>query len=540
MAILQWNAGGLRPSIAELQLLQTTLCPRVVCIQETKFAPASTIDLTGFIAHHRIHPDNQIASGGTSIYIHKHTLHRKIDIRTPLQAVAVRVTLHRPITICSVYIPPEYPLKISHLTNLTKQLPKPFILLGDFNAHSPLWGDKSLDDKGKVVEEFLLQNNICLFNDGSPTFRNRATFNPSAIDLTLCTPDLRADYEWSVLDDRVDHLPITLKNTPLQNEPIPERFNFKKADWDGFSKTCSETLNPTFGLNYNTFLQTLLEICQKHIPKTSPKPRKNKIWFSGECDEAIRKKKAAYRKAVDNNTLENKIQYRKARAEARRCLRESKRHSFRHLISKINHQTPINKVFKIVNKLKGKNTDTIQHVRKLDGTTAETPTDIANTIATSLSQNSSKNNYNHTFQNIKANSEKQHLNFHSDNTETYNTDFSLDELQSCISDLSNTAPGPDGIHNHIIKQLPKDTLTLLLNIYNDMWQSHTFPDSWRLATVIPIPKAGKDHTNPSNYRPIALTSCLCKLLEKMINNRLMWYLETTDSLSNLQCGFRKI
>ena len=58
-----------------------------------------------------------------------------------------------------------------------------------------------------------------------------------------------------------------------------------------------------------------------------------------------------------------------------------------------------------------------------------------------------------------------------------------------------------------------------------------FPHSWRQATNVPIPKPGKDHTNPSNYRPIALTSCLCKLMEKLVNKRLMWFLETNKKIS---------
>jgi ribonuclease HI len=60
-----------------------------------------------------------------------------------------------------------------------------------------------------------------------------------------------------------------------------------------------------------------------------------------------------------------------------------------------------------------------------------------------------------------------------------------------------------------------------------------------MATVIPILKPGKDPTNPLSYRPIALTNCLCKLLEKMINARLMFYLETNNCLSKLQSGFRR-
>ena len=71
-----------------------------------------------------------------------------------------------------------------------------------------------------------------------------------------------------------------------------------------------------------------------------------------------------------------------------------------------------------------------------------------------------------------------------------------------------------------------------------MWETGKFPESWELATVIPIPKPGKDHAEPNSYRPIALTSCLCKTLERMINVRLVWYLESNNLISPFQSGFR--
>ena len=80
---------------------------------------------------------------------------------------------------------------------------------------------------------------------------------------------------------------------------------------------------------------------------------------------------------------------------------------------------------------------------------------------------------------------------------------------------------------------------VLLNVYNQVWESGNFPPSWREALVVPIPKPGKDTTKPENYRPIALTSCLCKTLERMVNSRLVHYLETTDAFADEQCGFRK-
>ncbi|WP_419608713.1 RNA-directed DNA polymerase, partial [Thiolapillus sp.] len=80
---------------------------------------------------------------------------------------------------------------------------------------------------------------------------------------------------------------------------------------------------------------------------------------------------------------------------------------------------------------------------------------------------------------------------------------------------------------------------MLLTVFNSIWESGIFPPSWREATIVAIPKPGKDSSDPNNYRPIALTSCLCKTMERMVNNRLMWVLESKGLLASEQCGFRK-
>ena len=63
--------------------------------------------------------------------------------------------------------------------------------------------------------------------------------------------------------------------------------------------------------------------------------------------------------------------------------------------------------------------------------------------------------------------------------------------------------------------------------------------SWREALVIPIPKPGKDASESSNYRPIALTSCFCETLERMVNDRLVWFLEKNNLIVDVQSGFRR-
>ncbi|GBM44014.1 putative RNA-directed DNA polymerase from transposon BS [Araneus ventricosus] len=62
--------------------------------------------------------------------------------------------------------------------------------------------------------------------------------------------------------------------------------------------------------------------------------------------------------------------------------------------------------------------------------------------------------------------------------------------------------------------------------------------AWSRAIVIPILKPGKNPEDPSSYRPIALTSCLCKTLERMINARLIHVLEEKKLLTEFQSGFR--
>ena len=89
------------------------------------------------------------------------------------------------------------------------------------------------------------------------------------------------------------------------------------------------------------------------------------------------------------------------------------------------------------------------------------------------------------------------------------------------------------------KHLPERSLQTLLKIFNYYFISDIFPPSWHQANIILIPKPNKDDTNPNNYRPIALTSCCCKIFERIVNLRLNWYLEINDIINPIQSGFRK-
>ncbi|XP_046684667.1 uncharacterized protein LOC124370426 [Homalodisca vitripennis] len=120
-----------------------------------------------------------------------------------------------------------------------------------------------------------------------------------------------------------------------------------------------------------------------------------------------------------------------------------------------------------------------------------------------------------------------------------NISLSMQELDSALSFTSNSAPGPDDVHYAMLRHLPSEGKGALLSLYNRVFEGQTFPLAWRKSHVIPLYKPGQDKLSPSRYRPISLTSCLSKVLERMVNRRLIWFLEKNNLLSREQCGFRQ-
>ena len=194
----------------------------------------------------------------------------------------------------------------------------------------------------------------------------------------------------------------------------------------------------------------------------------------------------------------------------------------------------------MIRKINGKNVaNHLHHLKDDNGSFITEKENIANKLGKTFEKNSSSKNYSTKFQKIKKDEENKPLNFSTKNTNLrYNKKFTLRDLKRSLRKAKDSAPGPDQIHYQILKHLPNEILNILLNLINDVWKSETFPESWRIALLLPIPKPGKDHSNPINYRPIALTSCICKTVERMVNERLIWFLEKGNYFTKFQAGFR--
>ena len=172
------------------------------------------------------------------------------------------------------------------------------------------------------------------------------------------------------------------------------------------------------------FSNILKEIAEQTIPKSSINPKPQKTWFDDECKQSIRERKKA-EKAFRRSPCHSKLSsFRIHRAKARRTVKQKKRTSWKQFVSSINNRTPVNKIWNMINRIKGRsNTSTVKHL-SVGNDIITDKAEIANILAEQLAYNSSSNQCSDRFLKQKQKDERKKLNFCSSNDEYYNKDFS--------------------------------------------------------------------------------------------------------------------
>ena len=116
--LLQWNCRGFRSNKHELDLLISKYSPSAICIQEIFMC--DDINLRGYVNYDLLSTVDQEnrPHGGVSLLIRQDIPQYPIPINTNIQAVAAKITLNRPVSICSIYLPPSQPISVAELNNI--------------------------------------------------------------------------------------------------------------------------------------------------------------------------------------------------------------------------------------------------------------------------------------------------------------------------------------------------------------------------------------------------------------------------------------
>ena len=623
IAALQWNVNGLRSRRIDLENLIKEYSPATMLLQEVRLPYEvqecqekgdpipSYACFKGYKGYFRLKKNGQ---NGVALYVRNNIFHTPINLNSPLQTLAAKITFREKVFIVSShYTPCSQSPKLVQFQNIINKFDKPYLMGGDYNAHSDLWcaspvepedydglpdlpyesdsesetlGEDDSESettkepptavpvdltstpvdptptpvnplptsvrksaskaskRGETLEKLIQNNGLGVLNCDTPTFIR----SNNVLDLMLAEGSIFMDFEAEVLSDphSSDHHPILIHYTGdfFEVDKLP-RYNFKKADIPAFQELCRKSLNRDTDFKgspdkMKSFTEQLVDISDENIPKSSPfRKEACKPWFNKECQDARRQRNQDAKRCRLCPDANNRMRAKISAARARRIFKKNKRQSWRNYVSKLNSKTPTTKIWNMIRKITGKNVPShLLHLKDSKGNTVEEIDKISDYIGKTYEHNSSSKNYPDEFQPIKKEAEKRNLNFNTKTKLKYNAPFRLKDLKRAIKKGKDTSPGPDGIPYKLLKLLPDETLLLLLDLINEYWTSDSFPDSWREAFLLPVPKPEKDRTNPNNFRPIALTSCLCKTMERMVNERLIHYLEETGRLSKHQAGFR--
>ena len=137
MTLLSWNFNGYRSHFEELQLLSVDHKPPFLCLQERHLLPEHHLHLRGYVCYRKDPVDGLRAHGGVAILVHDSIHSQDIALPSTLPVVAIKVTMtYLSFIVCSFYLPPGQPLSATDLFDLFSELPTPFIIVGDFNAHN--------------------------------------------------------------------------------------------------------------------------------------------------------------------------------------------------------------------------------------------------------------------------------------------------------------------------------------------------------------------------------------------------------------------
>ena len=278
------------------------------------------------------------------------------------------------------------------------------------------------------------------------------------------------------------------------------------------------------------FLLTHINFCiDKYIPKTgsSQKGFHKPKWMDYYCVRKIKKKYHAWKRFTFSHSYRDYQTFCKLRNSATKAIRYSKQ-KYQKGVAESSKTNP--KSFWSFVKGETKSKSNIGDLKGNDGNIVTDNIDKANVLNDFFASVFTREG-NSEIPNFDDKLER--ADFISDMT------ISPDLVLKYLRELNTSkACGPDDCHPFFLKQCSEELYKPLCVIFQKSVDEGVLPHDWKTANVTCIFKKG-DKSDPSNYRPVSLTSIVCKILEKIFREVLVNHLSSHGLLSDCQFGFRK-
>ena len=540
--MMHWNAKGVMNKKTELEHILHEKSINVCCIQETHLQCGKAFKVRGYQRFRLDRADRR--KGGVLTLVKNNIDACETAAHTEdAEYQMIRVKLNdTELHILNFYCSNDRPLSLD-----TIEVPESsFLAVGDFNSHSQSWGYSHMDSRGEEVEDWLDEQRLILINSPSdtPTFYSRRWRTTTTPDLAFCTDDIHRDVNREVGEQLggSDHRPVFLalsKNTP--NKPLLPRWNYKKAKWSLFrhrTNILTKDLQVQ-GRDINNIVRDLnaciLQAAHETIPRGARK--EYKPYWTNQLQQLHDEMSEARQEAETNPSDESHIRLQQTKAKFLKAKVQARCASWREKTAALNFEKDGKKLWKVVGQLNDEESRA-QNITLEENGEMLTGKRAANRFADNYAHES--NVPVSPLQRREARREQRERPQQATDEKSMKQPLTLHELQTALGKLkTRKSPGPDGITNEMLKHLGNTATQKLLEVFNRSWGDGALAQVWREAIMIPVHKKGKDKKKAASYRPISLTSCVVKTLERIVNQRLVWYLETENLLVPEQAGFRQ-
>ena len=326
-----------------------------------------------------------------------------------------------------------------------------------------------------------------------------------------------------------DDIPV-LKRNFTQNNMTRFTNEMENVDWE-FIKNIDDTQTA-----YSVFHNLLVEKFNSCFSLKSIKKAyyTKKPWLTAALRESIKVKNKLYvNRHKGNNPDERCAQYKIYRNKLHYLLRAAERRYYQNLLYE--HKSNVKKSWQILKMV----------INKKKTSPVCTKFKCNNDIINDKNEISDK--FNKFFVNVGASLAAAIAPFNKNPLEYMKNDTSITfrntpvterEMENILMHLKDSSSGWDELRPNVMKTIKKSIIFPIMYITNLSFQTGVFPRELKIANVVPIFEAG-DEMVFTNYRPMSVLPVFSKILERLMYNRLIEYINENKLLYKCQFGFQK-
>ena len=577
LKIVHINVRGFRAnSHSLLQYLESQHFPDIVSVNETKLNPAIAINIQNYYCASR--RDSVHGHHGSLILVKRgltdvHELIALPDLFNE-EVIGIRIKGKNglpSLNVCTYYNPPGSHVNPDIFQHCSK-LKGATIFTGDLNCKNTSWGSTRNDDQGEHLLQILNDNAFAVLNDGNMTRCDPIHGTEQVLDLILCNYAALGHFTQFMVGPDVgsDHYPL-LASFRLKVSSTTYMRNWKKADWASYKSHLEDISleNPKTADDIDTQIAFLSKMIIEALDKVCPLKQK-KISkcsnFTPEMLSIVKRKRRLRRQKCEATRNGDYDQAAALQTHVNRLNKELKKLQKQKIKVDLNRdcenlsrEKDSSKFFKLFDRITNRPNHSGQRLSAVismdDGTKATNNQEKAEMFARHLENCHKINDYKGFDSNWRSTVEN-YVNerpsvFKASKHSTYTTPepgddnsllvpITLEEIVANVKLCKNkSAAGEDQINYQMIKRLPLNIYHQVTKIFNASLKLGYFSEHWKKASVIMLPKEGKDGRQVKNHRPISLLPCLGKVFERIIASRLSKFMESKNLFNPFQSGFRK-